>query len=292
MNSKLAKTIQYIVVFLCPLTAFSQDGWRDSCLQGTGNACFKHGTILFLTGSAMRASTEAHRVDPQKLIDSGSCFKAISASWAEYHTCLKAGNGGCTPVSDPQSKISACEAMADPATINAAFPPKSPVPSSVAGVGPYSGPLGFDRGMQSTMHCGNNPESWVRGSVTLDTNTGRANIQVQLETDSVAAGPKGQLHIVFEQSTGINPADNKPILKPVYTVDTDELGIGGKRSGQASIVTRSASADVPLDVAKLVSHVSIDAECTGQSNAWFGFITDQDIQNAFKTAGEAAAASQ
>src|SRR5256885_9439795 len=52
---------------------------------------------------------------------------------------------------------------------------------------------GWDRGMESTMHCGNNPESWVRGSAMLDKQSGVLSIVVQLETDSVLAGPKGSV---------------------------------------------------------------------------------------------------
>lgn len=56
----------------------------------------------------------------------------------------------------------------------------------INGTGSYKGATpGWDRGMQTTMHCGNNPESWVRGSASLDKASGVLSVTVQLETDSV-----------------------------------------------------------------------------------------------------------
>jgi hypothetical protein len=47
----------------------------------------------------------------------------------------------------------------------------------VIGSGPYKAKSGgWDRGMQTTMYCGNGPESWVRGNATLDTASGALSL--------------------------------------------------------------------------------------------------------------------
>jgi hypothetical protein len=46
------------------------------------------------------------------------------------------------------------------------------------------------------------PESWVRGSATLDTSTGVLNLALQLTTNSKTAGPCGKLTVVLRDSQG------------------------------------------------------------------------------------------
>src|ERR1700727_539394 len=80
------------------------------------------------------------------------------------------------------------------------------------GTGSYKGAApGWDRGMQTTMHCGNSPESWVRGSASLDKGSGLLSLTGQLETDSVFAGPKGRVTVAIRNAEG----------KTIYTVATD-----------------------------------------------------------------------
>jgi hypothetical protein len=46
------------------------------------------------------------------------------------------------------------------------------------------------------------PESWVRGSATLETSTGVLNLDLQLATDSKTAGPCGKLTVVLRDGQG------------------------------------------------------------------------------------------
>ena len=54
-----------------------------------------------------------------------------------------------------------------------------------------------------------------------------------------------------------NPATKTP--KSIYQVDTDEVGIGGKGSGQAAIIQRDGSVEVPQDIATKVTQVKVEA---------------------------------
>lgn len=144
--------------------------------------------------------------------------------------------------------------------------------ATIQGTGPYFGPAGFDRGMQSTAHCGNNPESWLRGSATLDTSTGDMTITIQLETDSVAAGPKGRVKVTVKD-------ENDSVLA---TVETDEIGMGGKPPGAAVQKSFTSTAQIPAGVAQNAKKLWVDPICNGQVNQWFGIDFSQ-IQKAFKT---------
>src|SRR3954471_8659689 len=61
--------------------------------------------------------------------------------------------------------------------------------------GPYNAPGGFNCRFQSAQHCGNNPKSWIRGSASLNRGSRVLNVQVQSETASVTAGPKGKVPV-------------------------------------------------------------------------------------------------
>lgn len=128
------------------------------------------------------------------------------------------------------------------------------ITGSYKGAGP-----GWDRGMQTTMHCGNNPESWVRGSAVLDP-LGRLLVTAQLETDSVTAGPKGRISVEFRDSSG----------KALATAMTNEIGIGGKLPGKALISDFSSSSDVPQDILGRTVSLYVDAQCTGGTARPFG----------------------
>ena len=130
----------------------------------------------------------------------------------------------------------------------------------VNGTGSYKGAApGWDRGMETTMHCGNNPESWVRGSATLDKNSGVLSMTVELETDSISAGPKGRV-----TASVSDPAHNL-----LYRVTSDEIGIGGKPPGQAVIKNFSSTISVPVAISKAADSLYLDAECTGSINRFF-----------------------
>lgn len=131
---------------------------------------------------------------------------------------------------------------------------------TITGTGSYKGAgPGWDRGMQTTMHCGSSPESWVRGSATLDKTSGLLSVTVQLETDSVFAGPKGRVTIAIRDARG----------QPAYTLTSDEIGIGGKPPGNVAIQNFSSSIDIPRSIAREAESLYLDAQCTGSINRLF-----------------------
>jgi hypothetical protein len=81
-------------------------------------------------------------------------------------------------------------------------------------------------------------------------------------------------------------------LVKLYTVETDEVSIGGRSGGETGIVRRSASVDIPDTVARQVTHVEVQAECTGSGTQWSGWTSLQDSENAFEASGRPAGASQ
>lgn len=130
---------------------------------------------------------------------------------------------------------------------------------TINGTGTYKGAApGWDRGMQTTMHCGNDPESWVRGSASLDKLSGVLSITVQLETDSILAGPKGHVVITIRDSQ----------QKPIYVVTSDEVGTGG-RANKAAIRNFSSTAMIPTPIAMTAESLFLDAQCTGSVNGLF-----------------------
>ena len=139
----------------------------------------------------------------------------------------------------------------------------SPVPGLaqlIHGTGSYKGAApGWDRSMETTMHCGNNPESWVRGSAALDKESGILSMTIQLETDSVLAGPKGRVVASISDSAG----------RLLYRATSDEIGIGGKPPGQAVIENFSSTISIPLPISAAASSLYLDAECTGPINRLF-----------------------
>jgi hypothetical protein len=141
----------------------------------------------------------------------------------------------------------------------------------VHGTGSYKGAgPGWDRGMESTMHCGNNPESWVRGSAQLDKGTGILTVTIELETDSVLAGPKGRLSTVLRDNLG----------QLIYRATSDEVGIGGKPHGRAVIKNFSSTISIPQSIAAAASSMYLDAECTGSITRLFN-IDLQDASSSF-----------
>jgi hypothetical protein len=154
---------------------------------------------------------------------------------------------------------------------------------------------GQDHGLQAATYCGASPESWVRGSAALS--LGWLSLTLELETDSPQAGPKGRLYVMLSKGClhpvhGGCDAVHDPLVN-LYTVETDEVSIGGRsRGGDTGIIRRSASVDIPDNVARQVTHVAVQAECTGSSTQWSGWTSLQDSENAFEASGRPAGASQ
>jgi hypothetical protein len=156
---------------------------------------------------------------------------------------------------------------------------------------------GQDHGLQAATYCGASPESWVRGSAALSLETGWLSLTLELETDSPQAGPKGRLQVMLSKGClhpvhGDCDAVHDPLVN-LYIVETDEVSIGGgSRGGDKGIIRRSAAVDIPDDVARQVTHVAVEAECTGSGTQWSGWTSLQNAENAFEASGRPAGASQ
>ena len=154
---------------------------------------------------------------------------------------------------------------------------------------------GQDHGLQATTYCGASPESWVRGSAAL--RLGWLSLTLELETDSPKAGPKGRLYVTLSKGClhpvhGVCDAVHDPLVN-LYTVETDEVGIGGRSGdGDTGIVRRSGDVDIPDNIARQVTHVAVQAQCTGSGTQWSGWTSLQDSENAFEASGRPAGASQ
>jgi len=220
-------------------------------------------TALFLKGTQTKGITAAKRCSLQ--------VGAQTWSWADVEAGLVRSLDDndldlhlrCM---DPSAGLvsAGCHAT-DDAVALAIDLETGPVPApNIAAAGTYEGPPGFDHGMQAVRHCGNNPESWVRGSAKLDTDTGMLGVDIELETDSIAAGPKGRISVEILGDGG----------KLLVTVESSEIGIGGKPPGRA--VSRNYSAHTQLRdyVAKRAAKLTIHAACTGTAQQLYGIGSD------------------
>lgn len=126
-------------------------------------------------------------------------------------------------------------------------------------------PGGWSRNMQTTMYCGNNPESWVRGSVICDKQNGIAIFTIQLESDSNLGGPKGQVIATFFDS-------NK---NAIAKATTTEIGMKGKTGGKAVRRNFSSEVQLPKEVAGKIDSIYLTAKCTGSVDR-FGTVTAKD----------------
>ncbi|HYR88493.1 MAG TPA: hypothetical protein VE422_30720 [Terriglobia bacterium] len=125
--------------------------------------------------------------------------------------------------------------------------------------GSYAGPRGFDRGMASTVYCGNQPESWVRGSASLDTKSGTLSITIQLETDSTVAGPRGRINVTLRDA-------RNNVLGTALSV---EIGTGGKPLGPAAVRNFTGTTSIPLEITTRVRSLQVEAQCTGSTERLF-----------------------
>ena len=140
---------------------------------------------------------------------------------------------------------------------------------------------GWDRGMATTMHCGNSPESWVRGNASLDPSAGVLIMTVQLETDATNAGPKGKVMALLKDVNG----------KTLATATTDEIGTGGKPPGHAAIRNFTSQITIDTTVARRIDSIYLDAQCTGSVDRIFN-INLGTVQDAFKIILAIAAAAK
>lgn len=156
--------------------------------------------------------------------------------------------------------------------------PAPPHQIKVDGSYKHTSPVGqWSRGMPTTMYCGNSPESWVRGNVTLDPSSGLLSMTVQLETDSVSAGPKGKVTAALKDSGG----------KTLVTATSDEIGTGGKDGTHASIRNFTSATKIDPSIAKQVRLIHLDAQCTGSMDRLLNIKLDT-VNDAFKIAVVAA----
>ena len=108
--------------------------------------------------------------------------------------------------------------------------------------------------------CGHDPESWVRGFAELNRNTGRIKISLELETDSLAAGPKGWTKVEI-----LDAAD-----RVLYSLRTHEHGIPGKMPGGARREQFTYEGKVPVEIAKCAAKLVVTPHHTGVQHGIFG----------------------
>ena len=125
------------------------------------------------------------------------------------------------------------------------------------------------RGMSDFAHS-SDPESWVRGAASVDRSSGIISHTLQLETDSVSHGPRGQMTV-----TVYDAADRKLAETKV------EAGMGGKPPGRAVIRNFTGQKQIPLNIAEAAQRVAVDVQHTGRQLGLFG-IDFGDILNAIK----------
>jgi hypothetical protein len=83
---------------------------------------------------------------------------------------------------------------------------------------------------------------------------------IQLETDSTSEGPKGKIHVdVFDANGGL-----------LSTVDSQEVGIGGKHPGLSRIDNFSGYQNIPMPVPAIAASIKVRPECTGKVFQLFG----------------------
>jgi hypothetical protein len=127
------------------------------------------------------------------------------------------------------------------------------------GQGPYVGP--FERGLCSTDHC-SQFEGWVRGRADVDPVNGQVAMLMQLETDALDVGPKGVIQVTFKDDQG----------NALATINSGEIGTGGKAPGRARIENVPASTNIPPALAARVSTIAVHARCTGYVEKWFNLL--------------------
>jgi hypothetical protein len=130
-----------------------------------------------------------------------------------------------------------------------------PVSHEIVIVGNYDAPVpDRSHAYPATRWCGSSPESWVRGNARLDQSSGQLSISIELEADSTLAGPKGRVTVSIRDADG----------KTIYTVTTDERGIGGKTGPQAAVTGYDLpTTAVPPKLAEEARSIVVEAQCAG-----------------------------
>jgi hypothetical protein len=238
-----------------------------ACTESSGVAAFEWRThvprqsqaALFLRGTQRRGTAAAQRCTLQ--------VGAERRSWADVEAGIVRSlddrdvDVHLTCMDPIAGLVSAsCRGIDDAVALAIDVETRPLPPPSIAATGGYDGPSGFDRGMQTTQHCGNHPESWVRGSAKLDPASGRLGVDLQLETDSTTAGPKGKLSIEIRGDRG----------RLLATVESSEVGMGGKPPGTAASRISSASVQLREWIAKRAETLTIHAACTGSVQQLYG----------------------
>lgn len=99
-----------------------------------------------------------------------------------------------------------------------------------------------------------NPEGWLRGSAALDKTTAVLTMRIQLETDSVASGPKGFITIDLQN-------DSK---ETIGTVKTGNVWCGGKPPGKARRRNFRFEKKLPARLASATQHLEAKMTQTGK----------------------------
>jgi hypothetical protein len=153
------------------------------------------------------------------------------------------------------------------------------MPIRVTGSYKHNSPLGqWSHGMPTTAYCGSKPESWIRGSASLDPSSGMLSMTIQLETDDTSAGPKGRVLAVLKDANG----------KTLAIVTSEEVGMGGKPPGPAMVRNFSSQVQIDPHIAVHVASIFLDAECTGKIDCLWN-INMSTAQDMFKIAVAIAA---
>lgn len=199
--------------------------------------------------------------------------------WRKSYLNIETGNVNCSDIQDGWLSakwiLEPLNASTTPSTETSS--PKAP--TQIKATGPYQGPAGFDRGMATTMYCGNSPESWVRGNATLDQASGILTITIQLETDATNAGPKGKVTAVLKDCNG----------NAVANVTTDEIGTGGKTPGSAVIRNFTSQTKIDPKLAGKVCSMYLTSQCTGSIDRLWNVSMDT-VNDAFEIIVTVAAA--
>lgn len=127
----------------------------------------------------------------------------------------------------------------------------------------------WSRGMSAFVH-GTDPESWVRGSASIDRSNGNISHTLQLETDSVEAGPKGRITVNVYDVAGRKLATTSA-----------EAGMGGKPPGRAVIRNFTGQTQIPTNIAKAAQSVTVSVEHLGRQFGLFG-VGFGDVLNAIQ----------
>jgi len=114
---------------------------------------------------------------------------------------------------------------------------------------------------------GSKHRTWVRGSASVNADTGVIRLKVQLESDSMNSGPKGNMTVSFNDSNGKN----------VVRVAVGEVGMGGKRQGNDRVEDFFGHTRIPVKLAHRIASVNVSVKLVGHGNGYSGVNPDHSI---------------